>query len=82
MVRLLDIEVVTADSSEDAEKRLEKDNDFDLIVIDVKKDYDSYESVNFIGELRGNSDTIIRKLPVILYSKSNPGLLPEVAGPA
>jgi|GEM_PF-3111300 len=78
MLRALDIDVTTAVSSEDAEKLLQGDNDFDLIITDVQRRGTHYkeveggieihEGVNFIVALRKNDDPNIRVMPVIFYA--------------
>lgn len=84
LLRALGVDVVLAESSESAERQLEKDNDFDLIITDVQRKGESYklvengiqihEGVNFIVKLRKHKlppsidDPNIRKLPVIFYA--------------
>jgi CheY-like chemotaxis protein len=78
LLRALGVEVVTAVSSQDAEKTLEADNDFDMIISDVQRGGDSYvetggvpihEGVNFIIRLRtSHIDPVIANLPVVFYA--------------
>jgi CheY-like chemotaxis protein len=76
LLRALGIQVVPAISSEMAEEVLDSDNDFDLIISDVKRLGDSYkvtggikihEGTNFVVKLRQHSDPIIQRMPVVFY---------------
>ena len=77
LLRSLGIEIISTNSSEDAENILMKDNDFDMIISDVQRVGQSYkfnngidihEGVNFIVKLRQNEDPIIQSIPVIFYA--------------
>ena len=76
LLRALDIQVISATSSTEAEHILETDNDFDLIITDVQRPGDSYlvvggepihEGVNFVVKMRQRDDPVIKTLPVIFY---------------
>jgi CheY-like chemotaxis protein len=92
LLRALGVGVITATSSPTAEKILESDNDFDLIVSDICRDGDSYkttkgvpmnEGVNFFVRLRESyPDPVISKLPVIFYSARDLESLKEATRPA
>lgn len=82
LIRLLGIGVDTATSSEEAERILEKDNDFDLIVSDVKRGGDKHEGANFVVKLRNHPDHVIRELPVIFYSAYSIRRLADLTQPA
>jgi len=74
LLRAQGVEVITAVSSQEAERTLEADNDFDLIITDVQRGGDSYvetgrvpihEGVNFIIRLRtSHTDPVIANLVI------------------
>lgn len=78
LLRTLGIDVTPVTSSEAAERILEEDNDFDLIVTDVQRHGESHkllddgvsihEGANFIVKLRRHNDLQISHLPVIFYT--------------
>lgn len=77
LLRALGIQVVSAISSEMAEKLLDFDNDFDLIISDVQRLGDSHnltggveihEGTNFVVKLRQSLDPTIRSLPIVFYA--------------
>jgi len=77
LLRALGIQIVTALSSENAERVLESDNDFDLIISDVQRFGESYklnngnpihEGANFIVKLRHMKDPNIKAMPVVFYA--------------
>ena len=78
LLRALEVEVVTAISSEAAVAILEADNDFDLIITDVYREGSGYkvtggfrnhDGTNFIVWLRTNhTDPVVKKLPVVFYA--------------
>ena len=77
LLRALGIQVVSAISSEMAEKVLDADNDFDLIISDVQRVGGSYlltdgvdvhEGTNFVIKLREHPDPTIRVMPVVFYA--------------
>lgn len=79
LLRALGIEVVTAKDSESAEKKLEEDNDFDLIISDMQRKgiigerETIYDGVYFIKELReAQANPVIKSLPVIFYTAYRP----------
>ena len=82
LIRLLGVGVVTASSSQEAESILKKDNDFDLIVTDVKRNGNKHEGPNFVGNLRKNRDHVVKELPVVFYSGYDLGRLAELTQPA
>ena len=92
LLRALGVDVVTASSSNEAERTLEGDNDFDLIITDVQREGDNYrttggidihDGVNFIVRLRkDHKDPVITKLPVIFYAAYDPDRLMEFTAPA
>ena len=92
LLRALGVDVVTASSSNEAERTLEGDNDFDLIITDVQRHGDNYrttggidihDGVNFIVRLRkDHKDPVITKLPVIFYAAYDPDRLMEFTAPA
>lgn len=92
LIRSFGIEVVTANSSEDAETTLNKDNDFDMIISDVQREGESHtfnkgvpvhEGVNFIIKLRKQEeqDLIIKNLPVVYYAAYDWKRLVEFTSP-
>jgi len=71
LLRALGIDIIPARSSKEAQDILETDNDFDLIITDVRRT-DEHEGVNFIVSLRKEEnehlkDEQIKSLPVIFY---------------
>lgn len=92
LLRALGVDVVTASSSSEAERTLESDNDFDLIISDVQRagdhfrktgGIDIHDGVNFIVYLRKeHKDPVIAKLPVIFYAAYDPNRLSEFTAPA
>jgi len=77
LLRALGVEVIPATSSEEADKVLARDKDFDLIITETQRTGDSYkfnngipihEGVNYIVKLRKTGDQIIRTIPVIFFS--------------
>jgi CheY-like chemotaxis protein len=78
LLKALGMDVTPAMSSEAAEKILEEDNDFDLIITDVYRRGVNYklidggepvhEGTNFIVKLRRHDDKHISHLPVIFYA--------------
>jgi CheY-like chemotaxis protein len=78
LLRALGVEVVQATSSKMAERILEADNDFDLLITDVQRAGRSYEvtggrriheGVNFVVKLRRqHADPVVRALRVIFYA--------------
>jgi CheY-like chemotaxis protein len=80
--RALGIDVVTASNSTRADSILKEDNDFDLMISDVqrkevKNEYDRYDGIYFIKELREKykGSPGIEALPVIFYSAYTPAQL-------
>jgi CheY-like chemotaxis protein len=92
LLRALGVDVVTASSSAEAERTLEGDNDFDLILTDIQRAGDNYrktggidihDGVNFIVRLRKeHKDPVIAKLPVIFYAAYDRERLFEFTAPA
>ena len=92
LLRALGVDVVTASSSSEAERTLEGDNDFDLIITDVQREGDHFrntggidihDGVNFIVHLRkDHQDPVIAKLPVIFYAAYEWDRLFEFTAPA
>jgi CheY-like chemotaxis protein len=77
LLRALGASITPADSSEVADKILDADDDFDLIITDVQRVGHSYketggeklhEGVNFIVLLRKKNNPVIRAMPVIFYA--------------
>jgi CheY-like chemotaxis protein len=92
LLRALGVDVVAASSSNEAERTLDSDNDFDLIITDVQREGDHYQTtggidihdgVNFVVHLRKDSkDPVIRQLPVIFYAAYDRERLFEFTAPA
>ena len=92
LLRALGVDVVTASSSSEAERTLESDNDFDLIITDIQRagdhfretgGIDIHDGVNFIVHLRkDHTDPVIAKLPVIFYAAYDADRLFEFTAPA
>jgi CheY-like chemotaxis protein len=92
LLRALGVDVVTASSSGEAERTLEGDNDFDLIITDVQREGDHFrktggidihDGVNFIVHLRKDvKDPVIANLPVIFYAAYDRERLVEFTAPA
>lgn len=78
VLRALGVDVTSAISSRMAEETLLVDNDFDLMISDIQREGDSYEStggepihegVNFILKLRTqHDDPVVKSMPVIFYA--------------
>ncbi len=76
LLRALGIEVISA-TPETIKKRIEEDNDFDLIISDIqwrdKQGNATYGGMEQIKELREkHDDLVIRDLPVIFYTAYKP----------
>ena len=77
LLRALGIQVIPAATSAEAERILESDNDFDLIITDVQRignsheivgGIDIHEGTNFVVKLRSHKDPVIQSMPVIFYA--------------
>lgn len=77
LLRALGVNITPANSSEVADKILEADNDFDLIITDVQRlgrghpetgTADIHEGVNFIIQLRKRENRVLRSMPVVFYA--------------
>lgn len=77
LFRSLGAEVITASTSKTAREQIERDNDFDVIITDVGRNEKPteingikyhVEGVDFILELKKDTDSVIRSMPVVFYS--------------
>src|SRR5207302_9651723 len=81
VLRALGVEVTSVNSSLDAERTLQADNDFDLIISDIQRQGDTYkitggepihEGVNLVIKFRtqrkDEGDPVVKSMPVIFYA--------------
>ena len=79
ILRALEIQVVSANSSNNAREILATDDDFDLLISDMQRKsepeskFGRYGGIEFIKELRQSSeDPVVQNLPVIFYTAYRP----------
>jgi len=91
LLRALGCRVVTVVSSEDADRVLAEDADFDLIVSDVQRRGDSHEhndgvpiheGVNYLVHLRRQGDSVVRGIPAVFYAAYDAERLESFTAPA
>lgn len=79
ILRALDIQVVSAKTSNSAREILAEDDDFDLIISDMQRksepesQFGRYGGIEYIKEIRQSSgDLVVKNLPVIFYTAYRP----------
>lgn len=79
ILRALEIQVVSANTSDNAREILEMDDDFDLLISDMQRmsepesEFGRYGGIEFIKDIRQSSDDlVVKNLPVIFYTAYRP----------
>lgn len=84
LFRAIGLEVITTIDEESAMRKINEDNDFDLIISDIQWRTDTYGGYNMVKKIRGktdddgNPDPILSNIPVIFYTAHSKENLLEI----